>query len=422
MARRGWRMADHSDDKQAAISRTLQLGRRRRGLSAWFWASLSVVACVLALWGLVRWTDRKAEPQYRTETVSRGDLVVRVSATGTLEPTNTVDISSELSGTIRAVHVDFNDRVAVGQALASLDTTKLEAQKAVAEANVTAAIARLRRAETSLAEQRDSYDNAVALEQRGVTSPQALLTRRAAFYRAQADLSVAEAELNVARANLKLVKADLDKGCICAPINGIVLDRTASVGQIVASSLSAPVLFTIAEDLTQMEAQVAIDEADIGLVSEGDAAVFTVDAFDRRSFPATIRMIRYASEPLDGVVSYVAVLSVDNKDLSLRPGMTATADIIVEERAGVLSVPNAALRYAPPATSEERAGGGLLGLIMPERPAPRQDDGSGPAVWVLRAGAAVEVPVTIGSSDGRMTEITGGDLAEGEAVITGQAG
>ena len=414
-------MADHSDDKQAAISRTLQLGRRRRGLSAWFWAGLAVVACALTLWGLARWTDRKADPQYRTEMATRGDLVVRVSATGTLEPTNTVDISSELSGTIRAVHVDFNDSVAVGQALASLDTTKLEAQKAVAEANVTAAIARLRRAETSLAEQRDSYDSAVALEQRGVTSAQALLTRRAAFYRAQADLSVAEAELNVARANLKLVRADLDKGCICAPINGIVLDRTASVGQIVTSALSAPVLFTIAEDLTQMEAQVAIDEADIGLVSEGDAAVFTVDAFDRRSFPATIRMIRYASEPLDGVVSYVAILSVDNKDLSLRPGMTATADIIVDERAGVLTVPYAALRYAPPATSEERTGGGLLGLIMPDRPALRQDDGAGPSVWVLRDGAAVQVPVTIGSSDGRRTEITGGDLAEGEAVITGQA-
>lgn len=415
-------MTEHSGDRQAAISRTLQLGRRRRGVSAWLWSGLALVICVLALWGLARWSDRTAEPPYRTATVARADLVIRVSATGTLEPTNTVEISSELSGTIRAVHVDFNDRVSVGQALATLDTTKLEAQRAVAEANVTAAIARLRRAETSLAEQRDSYDSAVALEQRGVTSPQALLTRRAAFYRAQADLSVAEAELNVARANLRLVKADLDKGCICAPINGIVLDRTASVGQIVASSLSAPVLFTIAEDLTQMEAQVAIDEADIGLVSEGDAAVFTVDAFDRRSFPATIRMIRYASEPLDGVVSYVAILSVDNRDLSLRPGMTATADIIVEERAGVLTVPNAALRYVPPATSAERSGGGLLGLIMPERPAPRQDDGSGPAVWVLRGGAAVQVPVMIGSSDGRLTEITGGDLAEGEIVITGQAG
>lgn len=415
-------MAEHSQDKQAAISRTLQLGRRRRGLSAWLWTGLGLVACVLALWGLARWTDSRAEPLFRTETAIRSDLVVRVSATGTLEPTNTVDISSELSGTIRAVHVDFNDRVSVGQALASLDTTKLEAQQAVAEANVTAAIARLRRAETSLAEQRDSYDNAVALEQRGVASAQALLTRRAAFYRAQADLSVAEAELNVARANLRLVKADLEKACICAPINGIVLDRTASVGQIVASSLSAPVLFTIAEDLTQMEAQVAIDEADIGLVSEGGAAVFTVDAFDRRSFPATIRMIRYASEPLDGVVSYVAILSVDNNDLSLRPGMTATADIIVEERVDVLTVPNAALRYAPPAEAADRSGGGLLGLIMPDRPAPRQDDGAGPSVWVLREGVPVQVPVTIGSSDGRLTEITGGDLAEGDTVITGQAG
>lgn len=415
-------MADHPGDKQAEISRTLQLGRRRRNLPGWLWAGLAAGAIALGIWTLARWGDAQDAPAFRTEQVTRSDLTVRVSATGTLEPTNKVEISSELSGTIRAVHVDFNDNVTVGQALATLDTTKLEAQQAVAEANVTAAIARLRRAKTTLAEQRDSYDSAVALEQRGVTSPQTLLARRAAFYRAQADLSVAEAELNVARANLKLVTADLAKACICAPINGIVLDRTASVGQIVASALSAPVLFTIAEDLTQMEAQVAIDEADIGLVAEGDAAVFTVDAFDRRSFPARIRLIRYASEPLEGVVSYVAVLSVENRDLSLRPGMTVTADIIVEERKNVLAVPNAALRYAPPAEAGERTGGGLLGLIMPDPPARRQDNGTGPAVWVLRDGAPVQVPVSTGSSDGRLTEITGGDLAEGDAVITGQAG
>jgi HlyD family secretion protein len=384
-----------------------------------------VVALVAAWWLWSAFAGGEGDVTYRMATVERGPLRVAVTATGTVEPTNLVDVSSELSGTLAEVLVDFNDAVRAGQPLATLDTTKLEAELAVAQANVTAATAQLASAETTLAETRDDYDSAVALDERGVASRQSLVASRAAFYRAQAAVTVAKANLDLARAQLKVVEADLSKACICSPIDGVVLDRAADAGQIVASSLSAPVLFTIAEDLAEMEVQVAIDEADIGAIAEGDRAVFTVEAYDARNFPAEIRTVRYASETVDGVVSYTAVLSVENDDLALRPGMTATAEIIVDELAEVLTVPNAALRYAPPAEPEdadENRGGGLLGMIMPSRPETGSSRASGRSVWVLREGAPVEVPVDTGATDGSRTVIAEGALAAGDRVITGQEG
>lgn len=411
--------------KAAEIEARLGLGGRRGGWrrgGLWVLAALAVAAGGLALWlGL---GGGGAETAYRTEPVSRADLTVTVTATGTVEPTNQVDISSELSGTLRSVNVDYNDMVTAGQELAALDTTKLEAELAVAEANVTSAEAQLARARTTLEEARENYDRTLALDERGVASHQTLLADRAEYDRAAADVTVAEANLDLARAQLGLVQADLDKACICSPINGVVLDRAADKGQIVASSLSAPVLFTIAEDLTQMEVQVAVDEADIGAISEGDAVLFTVDAYDERSFPATIRTIRYAPETVEGVVSYTAVLSVENEDLSLRPGMTATADIIVSELKDVLAVPNGALRYAPAVEpeEEENSGGGLLGMIMPHRPGDGTATASGKSVWVLRDGEPVEVPVVPGESDGSLTQIVEGDLSVGDRVILGEEG
>ena len=414
--------AQDNTAKAAEIEARLGLGQTRARWRGWLWALALVVVAAggFALWrGLGTGEDAAG---YRTAPATLADLVVTVTATGTVEPTNLVEISSELSGTLRGVAVDYNDMVKAGQVLATLDTTKLEAELAVAEANVTAAQAQLERARATLVEARDNYDRAATLDERGVTSHQSLIAQRAAFDRAAAEVTVAEANLELARAQRGLVQADLDKACICSPIDGVVLDRAADAGQIVASALSAPVLFTVAEDLTEMEVQVAVDEADIGAISEGDRVVFTVDAYDDRSFPAEIKTIRYASETVDGVVSYTAVLAVRNDDLSLRPGMTATADIIVAELEGVLAVPNAALRYAPVVEVEEDSGGGgLLGMIMPHRP-DAGARGSGKSVWVLREGAPVEVPVEPGQSDGSLTEIRGGELRAGELVILGEGG
>jgi len=345
-----------------------------------------------------------------------------VTATGTIEPTNLVEISSELSGTMEAVLVDFNDTVTAGQVLASLDTTQLEAQLAVQEASHAAASARLLSAEASLVEAKSSFEIATQLDERGVTSVANLTSAQAALARAQANVAIAQADQNLTLAQLEAQKAELGKACICSPINGIVLQRNVDEGQIVAASFSAPVLFTIAEDLSKMELQVDVGEADIGRIAVGDRASFSVDAYDDQSFPALISLVRYSSEIVDGLVTYKAILSIDNEALLLRPGMTATADITVAEYSDVLVVPNAALRFAPPqiaqeGTEDEASGGGFLALLIPSG---FGDDGrvrSDRTVWVLREGVAVEVPVEKGDTDGRMTRILSGDITVGDLVI-----
>jgi len=222
-----------------------------------------------------------------------------------------------------------------------------------------------------------------------------------------------------------LNETNLAKACICSPISGIVLQRNVDPGQTVAASLQAPVLFTIAEDLRQMELQVNVDEADVGNVRPGQQASFTVDAYSDRKFPASIRDVRFASETVQGVVTYKAVLNVDNSELLLRPGMTATAEIKAIEIANALVVPNAALRFSPPAgdAGQKRT---LLQRILPGRPqfraaSKREVASADRTLYVLRDGAAVEVRVRTGASDGKFTEIVSGEIKEGDALIVSQS-
>ncbi len=413
-------MTDRSDD----LARILD--RRRRG-RRWLWPLL--VAVLLAGGGLL-WASRQgAEPglAYVTEPAARGGLVVTVMATGTVQPTTQVEVSSELSGTLAAVEVDYNDEVAVGQPLARLDDTRLKAQVANAEASLEAAEGRLEQARATAREAAENYRSRSALDQRGVAAHLDLVATEAAHNRAQSEVKIAEADRTLAAANLEVQRVDLAKAVIRSPIRGIVLDRAAEAGQIVASSLNTPVLFTLAEDLNRMELRVDIDEADIGRVRVGNRASFKVDAYPGRSFKAEIVQVRYAPETTDGVVTYKAVLSVDNGERLLRPGMTATATITVAEVEGALLVPNAALRFAPPAVAQPggsggNRGGGLLGLIMPRPPGPATgtDAASGPTVWVMRGGQPDRVAVETGETDGRRTEIRGGALEPGDEVITDQ--
>ncbi|MCV2880751.1 efflux RND transporter periplasmic adaptor subunit [Actibacterium sp. XHP0104] len=406
------------------IEKTLQIGRHRRRWPVWLRWGLGVGA--LGLVALVM-LGRGGEDavRYLTEEARRGPLSVTVSATGTVEPTNLVEVSSELSGTLAEVLVDHNDPVAVGQVLARLDTRKLQAEVDVRRAALIAAEARVEQAQTTLDEAYDNFATAEELETRGVTSHQALVAARAAYLRANAALQIADADRALAEATLDLTRADLEKAVILSPIKGVILERDADAGQIVASALSAPTLFTIAEDLASMELRVDVDEADIGLVGVGNRAVFTVDAYDDESFPARITLIRYAPESTEGVVTYKAVLSIDNSHLRLRPGMTATADIIVQELDDVLMVPNAALRFVPPASASGEGGekgSGLLGLLVPDPPGGDTPEGGyGNSLWVLRDGQPVLVKVTTGLSDGRYTVVLSGELAEGDLVITDQA-
>lgn len=400
------------------------LGKRKKPYRGWLWFAVIAAAATGGWYYYMIQSNTAASsaPQYETAAITRGGLSVTVTATGTIQPTTQVDLSSELSGTIVSVDVDFNSIVKAGSVLARLDDTKLKAQVGNAEASLASAEARVEQAKAALDQAKQLYDSAQSLRKSGVSTSKALLTAEVALRQAKSAETIAEADRNLAAANLGIQKADLEKAVIRSPINGVVLKRAADTGQIVAASLSAPVLFTIAEDLAQMELLVDVDEADIGRVAEGNKATFTVDAFTGRIFPAVIKSVRFAPETTDGVVTYKAVLAVENKDLSLRPGMTATAGIIVETVENALLVPNGALRYAPRATPEAGTrGSGLLGMIMPprqrsERPAPSD----GKSLWVLKSGKAERVEIVSGDSDGMNTAVTSDTLKEGDLAVTSE--
>jgi HlyD family secretion protein len=416
-------MANPADD----MARILAQARRPR--RRWLWVLLAVLGLAGAGAGL--WYGLRQEAgdvRYETEAVSRGRLVVTVTATGSVQPTTQVDVSSELSGALAEVAVDFNDRVEVGQVLARLDDTKLNDQILTAEAQLQAAEASLEQAASAVREAEVNYDSQSELDKRGQSTRLKMIAVEVARDRARAVVDGAKAEVALARARLSEAKTELGKATIRSPISGVVLNRAAEPGQIVAASLNAPVLFTLAEDLARMELRVDVDEADIGRVAVGNEASFTVDAFPGRSFPAVITTVRYAPETTDGVVTYKAILSVDNSEGLLRPGMTATATIAVTVIEDTLRVPGAALRFEPPQvadTGSSRGGNGLLGMIMPRRPtaAPKASGGADrPTVWVLRDGVATEVEVKPGESDGKLTAVTSDALAEGDLVIVDQSG
>jgi HlyD family secretion protein len=395
------------------------LARWRRPAIIGGLVAAGLVVAVLILWG-----QSGDATRYVSDPVTRGDLKVVVTATGSVQPTNQVDVSSELSGIVRTVLVDYNSPVEVGQVLAELDTDKLEATVASARAGLTAALARVSEAEATVLETRRELERKRTLAAREISPAHELDVARAAHERAVAALASTRAEVGVAEADLKLNETDLAKACICSPIDGVVLRRNVDPGQTVAAALQAPVLFSIAEDLKQMEVQVDVDEADVGKVAQGQTATFTVDAHPERRFPATIRDLRFAAETVQGVVTYKAVLTVDNSELLLRPGMTATAQIAVHEVENALLVPNAALRFSPE-SEDSGEQGGLLRRFLPGppqfRPASVPEE-TGPArqVWVMRAGAPVAIDVITGATDGSRTEILGGEIAEGEAVIVDQ--
>lgn len=409
-------MTDRNENLSALVANTGR-GRRR-----WLMPLLALLCLFLLGGGLWWWLaqDSTAGVTYVTEPAAKGDLVVTVVATGTVQPTRQVDVSSELSGTLVAVEADYNDAVEAGAVLARLDDTKLKAQVANAEATLVSARARVDQAQAALDEAQSNYEARGTLDRLGTTSRLDFIGYEATFRSAKAAVEIAKADVTLAEAALSSVRSDLDKTAIRSPVKGVVLDREADAGKIVASSLNAPTLFTIAEDLASMELRVDVDEADIGKVAVGNAARFTVEAYPGRSFDATITELRFAPEETDGVVTYKAVLTVDNSDLALRPGMTATATITVAEVKDALQVPNAALRYAPPQEAASTSGGGLLGLIMPRPPSgsARSPTPSGHALWVLRDGVPAEVPVETGASDGKHTVILKAELAPGDAVIT----
>jgi len=406
-------------DVIAADERDRRAARRRRILLT------VIVAALLALWGLRRLTGDDAAVTYLTEPATRGNLTVTVTATGTLEPTNKVDISSELSGIIRSVEVDYNDTVEIGQPLAHLDTTRLDALVLQSKAALDAARARVAEAEATEKEataQLSRLERVHKVSGGQVPSDQELVAGQAAASRARATSASARAAVTQAEATLDAQQTDLAKLVIRSPIRGVVLTRSAEPGQTVASSLQAPVLFTLAEDLTRMELNVSVDEADVGQVREGQSASFTVDAWPDRAFSARVAQVRLGAETVEGVVTYETILEVDNGESLLRPGMTATADVTVRQIENTVLVPNAALRFTPPQPKSEESSGGLLRALLPMRwPGRGRDHDKGDKksqhVWVLREGKPEQVRVRVDASDGASTALAGDAIEPGTPVI-----
>lgn len=401
---------------------------RRR--ASWIAAILVVL---LVAGGFYAWMQRSAAgaPAYATASVGRGNLTLAVTANGTLQPTRSINIGSELSGTVLEVHVDVNDRIRKGQALVTLDTAKLADQVLRSQAGLEAARAKVAQTTATIKEARavvGRLDEVWQLSGGKVPSVSERDAGRAALERAVADDASARAGVRDALAALSTDEINRSKASIRAPADGIVLTRNVDPGNAVAASLQAVTLFTVAEDLAKLRLWVYVDEADVGSVKVGQEASFTVSAYPTRAFPARVTRVGFGSTITDNVVTYLTHLDVGNEDLSLRPGMTATATIVATERKDVLLVPNTALRYTPTVASEGAARKGIASSLIPAMPrgVTRRSAAQGAStatarqVWVLREGAPVAVAVTPGISDGRMTEITGGDLAAGMLVITGQ--
>jgi HlyD family secretion protein len=398
--------------------------RLKRGLIIAFLA-IGIVTSSVVWMG----TKKSDSMQYQTQKVQRGDFTVTVTATGALEPTNQVDVGSELSGIIKTVEVDYNDRVKVGQILAKLDTDKLKAKVLQSKSALESARAKVLEAQATVKEAGDQLarlEQVWKLSNNMVPSQQDMDAASAALHRAKAAEATANAQVSQAQATLEADETDLAKTVIHSPINGIVLTRNVEPGQTVAASFQAPVLFTLAEDLTKMELHVDVDEADVGQVTKGQEATFTVDAHPGRTFPARITQVRYGSQTVNGVVTYKTVLNVNNSDLSLRPGMTATADITVKKVKNTILVPNAALRFIPSIKEKETSSssGGLLNILLPRRhrlPSRQRKDSTTNKnlqhVWTLRDGKLFAIAIGIGATDGRMTEVTSGDIEPGMLLV-----
>jgi HlyD family secretion protein len=415
------------------------------------WLKWIVIGVVVVLLGLLvsRCLGGAAATEFSTDEVERGNLTVSVSATGKLAPTNQVQVGSELSGLVETVTVDVNDRVVKGQPLAVLDVSQLDDDITQGKAQLNAQQAQVAQAEATVAESRaqlSRLEEVSRLSNGRVPAKVEMEQARAAVQRANAALKAAQANVVAARAALSSNETRRYKAVIRSPVNGVVLARQIDAGQTVAASFNTPTLFVIAEDLSAMELQVAIDEADVGSVKQGQIASFTVDAFPGKTFPATITRVDLGSNlsaqasasssttsttTQSQVVSYAATLSVANADQQLRPGMTATAEIITKAKPNVLLVPNAALRFRPSEGGQAASGqgGGITGALAPPRgrrgnqaqKSATVRSGAGQTVYILGAENQPQpVQVTIGDTNGSVTEITGGDLRPGMKVITGQ--
>lgn len=396
--------------------------RRRAGVLG----ALLLMLLLIWVWDL---SDQPKKTQYITEPLARGDITLSVSANGTLQPLRQVNVGSELSGTVQAVRVDVNDRVQRGQVLIELDPSKLKDQVQHARAALTSAQAQLTQVQATAREaqaQLARLEQVFAQSQGGIPSLTDMDAARATAARSQAAVLSARASVDQAQANLATNSTNLSKAAIVSPMDGVVLSRQVDPGNAVAASLQAVTLLTIAQDLRAMKLEINVDEADVGVLQQGQAATFTVSSYPGRRYPGTVQRVAFGSTKTDNVVTYTTTLDVDNSDLTLRPGMTATASILAVQSKDVLRVPNTALRFTPAQADATEAKGSITSQLFPRSrsrtPKTSRLDRSGGArqVWVLDQGEPRAIGVVTGITDGRMTEVSGEGLSEGLLLITEQ--
>jgi len=422
-------------------------GGRSRPFRKWLFVIISIALIGGGVWFyLTNNNQDESVPEYVTEPARIDGISLIVTASGNLAPINQVVIGSELSGILVEVNVDTNDSVKKGQQLARLDASKLTQQTERSRASLLVAKARVSQAQASLQEAKAAFARQQELHQLsgGKTPSRATMeTSSATVARAEADLESANASVAGAEAEVRAFERDLEKAIIRSPVDGVVLTRSIEVGQTVAASFTAPTLFTIAEDLRKMELLVSVTEADIGRVQAGQSATFSVDAWPIRSYSAVVKKVAFGSSnnqsagtgsntsaTSTGVVNYSAELEVTNDDLSLRPGMTATVDIAILEKKDIMVVPNSALRFDPVVAAEigkpvqanrtlvqSLSPGGGRRLFRGTSTKIGSSSSDEPRVFILDNGEPVEVSVTPGITDGRVTEITSDSLQPGAPVI-----
>jgi len=430
-------LADKLADQNQASKLDALLGKDKAKpwylrYSTWIGVALIVIA-IASFW---RWQKQKAAsqvPVFHTQIVRLGDVTLSVIANGTLQPIRTYAIGSELSGTVSRVNVDVNDTVRQGEILIELDTSKLRDQILRTKANLSAAAGAVLQAQATEGQAKLALGRLQAVWQLSkgqIPSRLELDTARADVTRATAASAIARSNVKDAQAALSTDEINLSKAFVRAPADGVVLTRTVEPGSAVAASFQAVTLLTLASDLKKLRVWGYVDEADVGVVKPGQEATFTVSAFIGRKFPAFVTRVGSGSTITDNVVTYLTYLDVENTDLMLRPGMTATATIIATQHKNVLVVPNTALRFTPsdPSKAATKKPGGILSAMSPragtdgatKSAAQTGSTAGAKVIYVLRDSKPVAIPITPGISDGQMTEILPGALKAGMAVITDQ--
>jgi HlyD family secretion protein len=362
-------------------------------------AIIGAIIISVAVAGFFLLRGRGNEPQFRTDKVVRGDIEMAVTATGTVNPVTTVLVGTQVSGTIKNIYVDFNSPVKKGQLIAQIDPALFEAQVNQARANLLSAKANLEKAEATSVDAKRTMERNKELLAKNLVAQSDFDTAETNHETAKASVSAAKSQVAQSEAALSSAETNLFYTKIVSPVDGIVVSRNVDVGQTVAASFQTPTLFSIAQDLTKMQIDTNVAEADIGNVKVGQDVEFTVDAYSDITFKGKVWQVRNAPITVQNVVTYDVVIQVDNPELKLKPGMTANVSIIISLKKDVLKIPNAALRFMP---------------VESSKPSTQQ---KGAGVWILEQGKPKRVPVSTGISDGSYTELVSGKISEGQEVI-----